>query len=92
MRKHILRRAHLRGEGVRLFICSRVLAPFVESVYLVPEAPARSHSPVALKLSGLGVQATAPRLLVPKKFPIKKPPPVRRAPPEAREDQWPWQI
>eukprot|EP00959_Pyramimonas_sp_CCMP1952_P218918 4577589-Pyramimonas_sp.AAC.1 len=26
------------------------------------------------------------------KFPIEKPPPVRRAPPEAREDQWPWRI
>eukprot|EP00959_Pyramimonas_sp_CCMP1952_P246989 5162141-Pyramimonas_sp.AAC.1 len=74
------------------FICSRVLAPFVESVYLVSEAPAKSHAPVALKLSGIGVQVKVPRMLAPKKFPIEKPPPVRCAPLEAREDQWPWQI
>eukprot|EP00959_Pyramimonas_sp_CCMP1952_P445605 9329568-Pyramimonas_sp.AAC.1 len=66
--------------------------PFVDSVYLVPEAPAKSHAPVALKLSGTGAQAKVPRLLAPRKFPIEKPPPVRRAPPEAREDQWPWRI
>ncbi|CAK0805995.1 unnamed protein product, partial [Prorocentrum cordatum] len=42
------------------FICSRVLAPFAESVYLVSEAPAKSHAPVALKLSGIGVQVKVP--------------------------------